>query len=69
MAIQSRLPLQPDGAHEINDTLSVLERKEKVAYFGGGVPLFVHGKDDEVGRRLASLQAIALGLATQAEIT
>lgn len=69
MAIQTRLPLQPDGAREINDTLSVLERKENVAYFGGGVPLFVHGKDDEVGRRLASLQAIALGLATQAEIS
>lgn len=69
MAIQTRLPLQPDGAREINDTLSVVERKEKVAYFGGGVPLFVHGKDDEVGRRLASLQAIALGLATQAEIS
>jgi hypothetical protein len=29
----------------------------------------VHGKDDEVGRRLASLQAVALGLATQAEIS
>ena len=69
MAIQTRLPLQPDGAREINDTLSVLERKDRVAYFGGGVPLFVHGKDDEVGRRLASLQAIALGLATQAEIS
>lgn len=69
MAIQGRLPLRPDGAREINETLSVLEQKEKVAYFCAGVPLFVHDKDDEVGRRLASLQAISLGLATQAEIS
>lgn len=69
MTIQTRLPLQPGGARELNETLCVLERDKKVAYFGDGVPLFVHDKDDEVGRRLVRLQMLELGLATQAEVS
>lgn len=69
MATQMRLALRPDEAREINETVSVLERGGSVAYFGAGVPLFMHRAADEVGRRLATAQVIELGLASQAEVS
>ena len=69
MAIQRRLPLQPEGALEINETVSRLDVGDIVGYFAAGVPLFVHAKDDSLGRRLAPAQIIKLGLANPTEVS
>jgi len=41
----------------------------QVAYFASGVPVFVHAEDDSVGRRLAAVQMMELGLARQDELS
>ncbi len=69
MAMQHRLPLQPQGALEINDTVSRLDTGDAVGYFAAGVPLFVHAKEDSLGRRLAPAQIIELGLANPTEVS
>jgi transposase-like protein len=69
MPTQLHLPVQPAGAQEINAVVAMVERKEQVAYFASGVPLFVHRADDPVGRRVAAAQMIALGLARQEELS
>ena len=68
MAIQNRLPLQPAGSTELNETVSVLEDGKTTAYFAAGVPVFTHAKDDVVGRRVAQAQIIALRLARPSEV-
>ena len=69
MTTQRRLPLRPQGALEINETVSRLEAGDIVGYFAAGVPLFVHAKDDSLGRRLAPAQIIKLGLANPTEVS
>jgi hypothetical protein len=69
MTIQSRLPLHPAEAIEINDTVSFVEDGKTVAYFAAGIPLFTHAREDLVGRRVAVAQIIALGLATPTELS
>jgi transposase len=69
MAIQSRLPLHPAEAIEINDTVSFVDDGKSRGYFGAGVPLFTHAHEDAVGRRVAMAQIIALGLATPTELS
>jgi transposase len=69
MAIQSRLPLHPTGALQINDTVCFLDDSQSVAYFAAGVPLFTHACSDVVGRRVATAQIVALGLATPTELS
>ena len=64
MAIQSRLPLHPAEAIEINNTVSFFDDGTTVAYFAAGVPLFTHTHEDAVGRRVALSQIVALELAT-----
>lgn len=68
MAIQSRLPLHPAEATEINDTVSFVDDGKSVAYFGAGIPLFTHAREDVVGRRVAAAQIMTLGLATPTEL-
>jgi len=68
MAIQSRLPLHPAEAIEINNTVSFLDDGTIVAYFAAGVPLFTHTHEDAVGRRVALSQIVALELATPTEL-
>jgi prepilin-type processing-associated H-X9-DG protein len=68
MPIQRRLPLRFPGALEINETVSRLDAGDSIGYFGAGVPLFVHTKEDELGKRLAPAQIIRLGLATPTEV-
>jgi hypothetical protein len=69
MAIQSRLPLRPAEAIEINNTISFIDDGTTVAYFAAGVPLFTHAIDDAVGRRVALSQIVALELATPTELS
>ena len=69
MPTQLRLPIQPAGAREINAVVAMVEREEQVAYFASGVPVFVHRADDPVGRRVAAVQMMALGLAQQDELS
>ena len=69
MAIQSRLPLHPAEATEINDTVSVLDDGITVAYFAAGIPLFTHAQKDVIGRRVAIAQIMALELATPTELS
>jgi Transposase protein len=69
MPSQLHLPTQPAGAEPINALLSMVREGDEVAYFACGVPMFVHGKDDAVGRRLAAVQMMELGLARQDELS
>lgn len=68
MAIQKRLPLQRAEGIEINQTVSFLNDGKTMAYFAGGVPVFAHGQDDVVGRRVAQAQLIALSLVRPSEL-
>ena len=49
--------------------LALVREGDEVAYFASGVPVFVHAKDDAVGRRLAAVQMMELGLARQDELS
>lgn len=69
MTIQSRLPLHPAEAIVINDTVSFVDDGKTVGYFAAGIPLFLHAREDVVGRRVAAAQIIALGLATPTELS
>lgn len=69
MPTQLHLPAQPTGAQEINAVVAVVHERGQAAYFASGVPLFVHGDDDRVGRRIAAVQMMELGLARQQEIS
>jgi len=69
MPTQLRLPMQPASAEPINAVLSMAREGDEVAYFASGVPVFVHGRDDAVGRRLAAVQMMELGLARQDELS
>jgi transposase len=69
MPTQFHLPAQPGGAEEINAVLAMVRERGQVAYFASGVPVFVHAEDDAVGRRLAAVQMMELGLARQDELS
>lgn len=69
MPTQLHLPAQPAGAKELNAVVAVLHKRDHVAYFASGVPLFVHREDDTVGRRVAAVQMLELGLARQDELS
>jgi len=69
MPTQLHLPAQPGGAEPINAVLAMVREGNEVAYFASGVPVFVHAKDDAVGRRLAAVQMMELGLARQEELS
>ena len=69
MPTQYHLPVPPGGAKEINAVVAVVREQGQVAYFASGVPVFVHAEDDPVGRRIAAVQLMALGLARQDELS
>jgi transposase len=69
MPTQLHLPTQPAGAEPINAVLAMVREGDEVAYFASGVPVFVHARDDAVGRRLAAVQMMELGLARQDELS
>jgi hypothetical protein len=69
MPTQLHVPIQPAGAHEINAVVAMVQTGDQVAYFASGVPLFVHRAEDRVGRRVAAVQMLELGLAGQDEVS
>jgi transposase len=69
MPTQLHLPAQPAGAEEINAVVALVRQRGQMAYFAAGVPVFVHAEQDRVGRRVAAMQLMALGLARQQEIS
>jgi transposase len=69
MPTQLHLPAQPAGAESISAVLAIVREGNEIAYFASGVPVFVHAKDDAVGRRLAAVQMMELGLARQDELS
>lgn len=69
MPTQLHLPAQPAGAEEINAVVAVVRQRGQMAYFASGVPVFVHAEQDRVGRRIAAVQLMELGLARQQEIS
>ena len=69
MPTQYHLPVPPGGAKEINAVVAIVREQGQVAYFASGVPVFVHAEDDLVGRRIAAVQLMALGLARQDELS
>lgn len=69
MPTQLHLPTRPGGADEINAVVARVRDGGHVAYFASGVPVFVHAEQDTVGRRLAAVQLLALGLARQDELS
>jgi len=69
MPTQLHIPAQPGGAQEINAVVAMVRAHGSVAYFASGVPLFIHAEDDPVGRRVAAVQMMELGLARQDELS
>jgi len=69
LAIQTRLPVVPPGAVEINDTVCFVDDGERRGYFAAGVPVFSHAAEDLIGGRVAVAQILALGLAKQRELS
>lgn len=49
--------------------VAMVRRGEQAAYFASGVPVFIHRTDDAVGRRVAAVQMMELGLARQNELS
>jgi transposase len=68
MPTQYRLPMHPEGALTVNTTLAIHRQGGQVAYFAAGIPVFTHRAEDRVGQRVAGVQLVELGLATQTEL-
>jgi len=68
MPTQYRFPMHPEGAQDVNETLAIHRQGEQVAYFAAGVPVFTHAATDRVGKRLAAVQLVELGLAKPTEL-
>ena len=66
---QVQLPIFPAGVTHINSEVAFEEREEKVYYFNGHLPVFVHEKNALAAFRLFSTQLVINGNATQAEIS
>ena len=69
MPTQFHLPANPMGGAEINSVVAITRGQGQVAYFASGVPVFVHKADDRIGQRVAAVQLLELGLATQQEMS
>lgn len=65
---QALLPLIPDGATEINSSVSVVRRDGHWTYFVGIVPVFYHPEDDRRSFRMFTAQLIDRGTCRLAEI-
>lgn len=67
--MQFELPVAPAGSEKISEVVARLRCEGKVAYIAAGVPVFTHDEGDKAGERVAALQMMELGLASQAELT
>jgi len=67
--VQMLLPLFPKEVTDINEYLSFCMRDDRVYYFyGSGVPIFHHHKDDHDSFDMINAQFYADGKATQMDI-
>lgn len=65
---QVQLPIFPHGATEINANLAVVREGDKLTYFYGHMPVFIHEVDDIKTFRMITSQYYINGSVTQAEI-
>ena len=65
---QIQLPIFPSGATDININLAFKKEDNRITYFNGTMPVFVHDKDDLNTFRMITSQFYVNGNATQAEI-
>jgi transposase-like protein len=65
---QVQLPIFPDGVTPITAEIAFQSDGNKVYYFNGHLPVFVHEKEDLATFRLFSSQLVINGNATQAQI-
>jgi transposase-like protein len=65
---QALLPLIPDGATRISDSISVVRENGRWIYFCGVLPLFQHPENDRRSFRMFTAQLICLGTCRQVDI-
>ena len=62
---QVQLPIFPAGSVEINRDLACRTEEDRVVYYNGHLPVFMHAKNDLASFRLFTSQLIIQGSATQ----
>jgi transposase len=65
---QAQLPIFPSGSTAITPELAVERRDNRVVYFNGQLPVFLHEADDLGSFRMFTSQLIINGTATQGQI-
>lgn len=65
---QLQLPFFPDGVTHITPLLAFAKDKERVTYFNGSMPVFVHDEEDIDSFRMITAQFCVNGNTKQAEI-
>lgn len=66
---QRQLPVFPVGTVHINSQVGFQRQDDKVVYYNGHLPVFIHAADDITAFRFITSQLVATGTATQGEIT
>lgn len=66
---QVQMPLFPPGSTDITNEIAFMVRDEKVAYFHGQLPIFIHDKNDIQSFRMFTSEMISTGVVTQAQIS
>jgi len=61
--LTAQLPLLPQGAREINDSLAILDDGERTVYFNAAGPIFSCRSDDRTALKLGAVTMIQQGLA------
>jgi transposase-like protein len=65
---QVQLPIFPQGVTHISAELAFQCQDDKVCYFNGHLPVFIHGQEDLAAFRMYTSQLVINGTATQAQI-
>ena len=61
--LTAQLPLLPQGAREINDSLAILDDGERTVFFNAAGPIFSCRSDDRTALKLGAVTMIQQGLA------
>ena len=65
---QIQLPIDPADSIDVNTQLGCRVEEDKVSYYNGFLPVFMHAKDDLASFRMFTSQLIVQGSATQGHI-
>lgn len=65
---QRQLPLFPLGTVHINSQVGFQRQDDKVVYYNGHLPVFIHGVEDIAAFRFITSQMLSTGTVTQREI-